>query len=124
MKMLLIGAGALSLLTFLIHLIAGGKEIARPLLAAEGLARGPKLVAYYCWHMVSILLAVMAGSFLYAAVMPEAVALAVVMTVLAGCFALLSLGLAVATRSRLRDLPQWAFFVAIAIPATLALVMA
>jgi hypothetical protein len=74
--------------------------------------------------MVSILLAVMGGSFAYAAVQPSAWALALVMTGLAVCFAALSLGLAVVGRVRFRDLPQWVFFVAIAIPAGWSLVNA
>lgn len=117
----LAAAGGISFVTFLVHTIAGGREVVGPLTSAPGLPRIPMLVAYYCWHMVTILLAAMAAGFAYAALRPDGFVLAVALTLLSGAFALLSVGMAVATRSRLRDLPQWTLFVAIAVPAALGL---
>lgn len=109
----LVAAGIVSLTTCAVHVVLGGAEIARPLLQADGLARIPKLTAYYCWHMVTILLFAMALAYGYAAAVPGNMALAVATTGLSAAFAVLSLGLALGTRTRLTHLPQWVFFVAI-----------
>lgn len=118
----LTAAAIASLITCAVHTFVGGAEIAKPLLRTEGLSRVPKLTAYYCWHMVTILLFAMGLAYGYAATVPGNTALVVAMTGLAASFAVLSLGLALATRTRLMHLPQWIFFVAIATLAVPSLV--
>lgn len=99
--------------TFLIHAVVGGREIARPLLAARDLPRVPRLTAYYCWHMVSVLLFGMAAALAWTARHANP-PLVVLVTALALAFAVLSLGLVVAFRVRPWHLPQWSLFLVIA----------
>ena len=61
MNLWLWASAAAAFFTLLIHLILGGREIARPLLAARGLADVPKYTMYYCWHLVSLMIFAMAA---------------------------------------------------------------
>ncbi|HSX62266.1 MAG TPA: hypothetical protein VLF18_18945 [Tahibacter sp.] len=109
----LAAAAAVAFATFLIHTFVGGREIARPLLAARDLPRIPRLTAYYCWHMVTILLLAMSAALGWTAAHANT-PLAVLMLVLALAFTALSLALVVAYRVRPWYLPQWSLFAAIA----------
>jgi hypothetical protein len=120
MNLWLAAAAAVAFATFLIHTVIGGREIARPLLAARDLARIPRLTAYYCWHMVTILLLGMSVSLAWAARHANT-PLVVLMTALAFAFTALSLGLVAAYRVRPWYLPQWSLFAVIAVLAGLGL---
>jgi hypothetical protein len=110
----LLASALAALVTFLVHLIVGGREIAAPLMRASGLARIPRLTTYYCWHMVSILLLAMAIALGWAAWHANP-PLVLLLVLLAAAFAVLSLGLVVAFRVSPWHLPQWLFFVLIAL---------
>lgn len=110
----LAAAAAAAFATFLVHTFVGGREIASPLLAATSLARVPRYTAYYCWHMVTLLLAAMAAALGWTAFHAN-VALTVLMLALAIGFAVLSLALVVQFRVSPWHLPQWTFFVVIAV---------
>lgn len=110
----LLAAAVAALLTFVVHTFVGGRLIAAPLLAAQGLARIPRLTTYYCWHMVSILLLAMALALAWTAFRANP-PLALLLVLLATAFAVLSLGLVAAFRVSPWQLPQWAFFVLIAV---------
>ena len=97
------------------HVIAGGRFYVRPLLAAPDLHPVPKYVHYYCWHLVTMMLAAMAIGFGLAAVDPGARDLAVLMTVLASGFSVWSLGLVLWKRQKPLQMPQWALFTPVAI---------
>jgi hypothetical protein len=101
-------------ITCAIHVVSGGRFIARPLLDARDIRRVPKLTNYYCWHMVSITIAVMAAGFGWAAVEAAAWPLALALTVLAAAFTVLSLGLVLGTGTRPHLMPQWALFAVVA----------
>ncbi len=116
----LTAAAAIAFVTFLVHLIAGGHWIATPLLAAADLRRVPKLTSYYCWHLVTILLLAMSISLAYAARTPNR-ALVVLMLALAASFCLLSLAIVATFRVKPHRMPQWMFFLAIAILLSLGL---
>ena len=58
MPLLLWLAAAMALLTTLVHTFAGGREVARPLLASNALPPASKWLNYYCWHITTILLAI------------------------------------------------------------------
>lgn len=120
MNLWLAAAAAVAFATFLIHAVLGGREIAVPLLKARDLGRIPQLTAYYCWHMVTILLLGMSVSLARAARHVN-VPLVVLMTALAFAFTVLSLVLVVAYRVRPWYLPQWSLFAAIALLAGLGL---
>jgi hypothetical protein len=110
-----LAAAVASAATCGVHTFVGGRFIAAPLLAAADLRTTPKVTAYFCWHMVTIVLAAMAAGFAWAALDARAAALAWLFTVLAVAFAILNLGLALAWRLHpLRRVPQWMFFAVIA----------
>ena len=56
MRSWFIGATLLSFATCAIHVVAGGRFVAQPLLQANDLARIAKFTNYYCWHLVTIVL--------------------------------------------------------------------
>ncbi len=120
MNLWAIAAAALTAVTGLIHVFWGGRDIARPLLASQELAFEPKMTAYYCWHMATIVIFGIAIAYLYAGVVTSAQELAIAATGLAGAFAVLSVALVVWTRCSPLTLPQWALFCPIAVLGALA----
>jgi hypothetical protein len=110
-----LAAAFASAATCAVHTFVGGRVIAGPLLAAGDLRTVPKVTAYFCWHMVTIVLAAMTVGFGWAAANPRGAVLAWFLVGLAMAFALLNLGLGYLWRLHpLRRLPQWMFFVLIA----------
>ena len=114
-------ATLLAAATTLIHAILGGREIATPLLAAERLHAVPKFTLYYCWHLVTIVLAALALAFGLVAIGLGSRDLALFATVGAALFCLWSLGMVGLFRLRIAHFPQWALFAAIAISGTIGL---
>jgi hypothetical protein len=114
-------AALLAAATTLIHAILGGREIATPLLAAERLHAVPKFTLYYCWHLVTIVLAALALAFGLVAIGLGSRDLALFATVGAALFCLWSLGMVGLFRLRIAQFPQWALFAAIAISGTIGL---
>lgn len=117
----LAAAAALAAITTLIHAWLGGREIAAPLLAAERLRNVPKYTMYYCWHLVTIILAGQALAFTLAAFGHGSRDLAVFATAGAGLFALWSLGMVGSFRLRPAHFPQWALFAPMAACGALGL---
>jgi hypothetical protein len=93
-----------------LHLFVGGKGIARPLLKSRDMHDVVRLTSYYCWHMVTIILAGLAIAFAWAAIEPAAMPAAAFATALCICFAILSFVLVVSTGQRHRHMPQWMLF--------------
>lgn len=60
----ILGAGILGALTSLVHILAGQIDPVRPFLKSD-LAEIPKATLLACWHMVSAILVISAGSFIY-----------------------------------------------------------
>ena len=60
---LLWAASASALATFAVHTFVGGVFVARPLLADRTLPKAAKWLAYYCWHIVTMLLLALALAF-------------------------------------------------------------
>lgn len=102
-------AAGLAVLWSGVHLVVGGREIARPMRAAPDLAPLVRDTQYLCWHFTSVTIGCMAGFFAWAAASGEE-ALAVAGTVLATGFVLVGVGLVVFVGGRHTDLPQgWLF---------------
>jgi hypothetical protein len=120
MNWFLLIAAILSFVTFAVHFFIGGREIATPLLKSD-LDQVPKLTAYYCWHMVTLMLLLMTTTFGYACFFPGNAALVVIMIIFSVGCALLSFGLIAVYRVSLMQLPQWIFFVLISIFAFISL---
>ena len=93
-----------------IHAVVGGREIARPLLQQETLSPTVTLTHYYCWHLATISLAVLAGCYAYAAVSPDGRILAALATLVSAAFCVWGLVLVVWKHQRHRDMPQWVLF--------------
>jgi len=109
MNIYLLVAAGLSAAVCLIHTFAGGRTIARPLLKAD-LHPVPKYVTYYCWHIVTIVLAVIAVMFALAGVSEDSLDLGWVATVLVAAFCLLGLAVPPIKKQKYSQMPQgWLF---------------
>lgn len=103
-------AGILAGVTAFIHLIAGGKDVARPLLASS-MDEVVKLTLYACWHLVSAAFFISSiallgnGAGFYNS--PETVAFVSIMWLMFGAVFLV-VTLAVAKPKGLFRFPQWA----------------
>lgn len=110
MNTLFAAAAILSFAVFLVHTFAGGRAIATPLLKARDLHQVPKLTTYYCWHLVTIVLAVISGMFLLATLRPDSLDVAWIATLLTGTFCLFGLVLPIWHRQSYKHMPQgWLF---------------
>jgi hypothetical protein len=106
--LLLLGAGLAASATCLAHVFLGGKFFARPLLASS--LRSPvKYTTCYCWHLATAALALMAGAFFWAALVPEARPAALAATALAGAFLIVSVAQNPAMRLSFARHPQGVF---------------
>ncbi|MEO1688429.1 MAG: hypothetical protein AAFU61_11040 [Pseudomonadota bacterium] len=115
-----LAAAGLSALWTGVHVIAGGRDVAAPLLRAP-LSEAQKFTAYFAWHMASLSLAALAAGFLWAALRPEAAEVGAAATVLSAGYALLGLGMGRLPAGRFRDLPQGWLFVPVAALGALGL---
>lgn len=110
MNSLLLFASFLSLLVCLLHTFAGGRAIAVPLLKAQDLHPVPKYVTYFCWHIVTIVLAMLSILFVVAGFRPQSLELAWVATALTASFFLLGLAVPPIKKQKYKDMPQgWLF---------------
>lgn len=110
----LYSASALSAITLLVHLFAGGVSAAKPLLASD-LDPEAKYTNYYCWHLVAIVLATMALCFFVPTVRSSSIDLAALASAMAAAFAVWSFLLIGIKKQPLFSLPQWALFLPISI---------
>ncbi|NJM70209.1 MAG: hypothetical protein HC862_08245 [Scytonema sp. RU_4_4] len=117
----LLAAAVASLIVFLAHLFWGGYEVAKPLLNAPDIQEVPKLTAYYCWHIATILLFVMTCAYAYVALLQPDIPLTVAVTSIAGACVLLNIGLIAVRKLKPLDYPQWAFFIPITVFGVLGL---
>jgi hypothetical protein len=114
-------AAALAAFTTLVHAALGGRHVAAPLLASDGLHAVPKFTMYYCWHLVTIVLAALALAFALTATGQGSRDLAVFATVGAGLFGLWNLAMVGLFRLRISGFPQWALFAPIALCGAIGL---
>ncbi len=115
MNWLLILSGLLAAVTAALHLVAGGRDIARPLLASA-LTEEVKFTMYACWHLVSASLVLSAltllatGIGLLGAVSGPLVLFISILWLLFGVvFLVVSLG--VARPRGLFQFPQWVLLI-------------
>jgi hypothetical protein len=102
-------AGAVAALWFAVHLIVGGRQIARPLVQAQTLEPVVRHTQYLCWHFTTVAIAAMALFFGIAAV-TGIVAFATSATLLAAGFFVVGVGLVMALGESHARLPQgWLF---------------
>ncbi|MEO0613337.1 MAG: hypothetical protein AAFY83_08495 [Pseudomonadota bacterium] len=60
-----LGAGIAAALVALIHLVLGGREIARPTLTLCEMPSVVRYTNYFCWHLVTLALTLMSTGFFY-----------------------------------------------------------
>jgi len=106
---LILSSGVLAAVTAVIHVVAGGKDVARPLLKSS-MDDVVKLTLYACWHIVSVSLVLSSLALLASGVglvnAPSLVAFVSTLWLLFGVvFVVVTLGVA-RPRGLLR-LPQW-----------------
>lgn len=112
-------ASAVSVLTFFIHTFVGGRFVASPLLEDRSLPRASKWLNYYCWHVTTVLIAFMAGGFLWLANNPHMPSL-VFLGLLALTLSVLSAGVAKKAGIAPTRFPSTTLFAAISAVAILA----
>lgn len=117
----LAAAALAALATCLTHVLLGGRIAARPLLASK-LSSLAKHTNYYCWHLVSAALALMAGSFAWGALAPQARPAAMTGAAFALAFLAVSVAQNVAQGLSLGRHPQGVFFFIISALAVTGLV--
>ncbi len=108
-------AATLALVTCAVHVFAGGAHVVRPLLAASDITRASRWLNYYCWHIVTLLILVMAACFGLAARDPAFRDLAVLFTLLAGGLSVLSATVALRGGVGPHRFPSTSLFAAIAL---------
>ena len=97
-------------LTALLHMFAGGPEIAGPLLRSKDIHDVPKYVNYYCWHLLSMTLVAMSAGVNWSAFDSTQNGLAWMWTVMAVAFCLWSVSLVAWKRQSTLYMPQWSLF--------------
>lgn len=113
MNTYLLLAAAMCCVTNFIHCYFGGKYIAAPLLRSRDIHDVAKYTNYFCWHIITLMLAVMALAFVWAAMEPEAIEAAIVAEMLSLSFTAWIVGLVLWKRQSFRSMPQWSLFGAI-----------
>jgi hypothetical protein len=106
----LLSAAVLAFFVCLLHLFAGGKIAARPLLADEKFNHIAKYTLWYAWHIVTLALLGVSIMLLLAAFAPQLIALAMAAILLVASVFLLSLIMIIKFRLKFFQFPQWLLF--------------
>lgn len=109
-----LAAGLLSAGWLVLHLTAGEREIAKPLLQSRELSAVVRETQYLCWHFTSWSIAAMAGFFFSSAATQNA-AFAIAGVFLSAGFALIGISLVVLRKARHIEVPQGWLFVPVAL---------
>ncbi len=108
-ELIFAAAGGLAAIWLVVHIVLGGREIARPLLQATALDAQVRHTQYLCWHFTTVAIACMALFFSVAA-FSGITAYATSATLLAVGFFGVGVGLVVAMGENHARLPQgWLF---------------
>ncbi|MEQ8657449.1 MAG: hypothetical protein RIC24_09100 [Hyphomicrobiales bacterium] len=116
------GAALLSFIWFFVHLLIGGKQIARPLLEDTALPQMAQQVLYVCWHFVSATIAVTALLFTLAVLLADS-AHAIAGTLLAAGFSLVGIAIGPLRGWRYGTIPQGWLFVPVVAMGLLGLTL-
>ncbi len=123
MNKLLLSAAVLAAFVTAVHVIAGGKDVASPLLASS-ISEEPRLTLYAVWHMVSVLLGISAAALVRAAMPKHQAGMASAVRLLAllwGASGLVFLVVAAtqAGEGLFLKLPQWVLLLPVSVLAWL-----
>lgn len=114
-------ASAIALATFAVHTFIGGVFVARPLLASRELTPASLWLNYYCWHIVTVLLLAMSAGYGWATTRPDALDLAVFLTLLAAILSPLCVWVALKGRIAPWKFPAASLFALITLAGFLGL---
>jgi len=103
-------ASAAAVLGTGVHTLVGSRRVVAPLLKARDLTPPSRWLMFLCWHAVSVLLAVLAAGFAWAAWSAQARDIGLMLTALAAALALLTLYVAVRAGFRPWRLPPFVLF--------------
>jgi hypothetical protein len=115
MNMWFLTASATSFAITLLHIFGGGPTVATPMLAAKELDAVVRYLNYYCWHLVSIGVTLMAAAFAWSGLVDDAWEAAIIGTVTATAYCVWGLALVIIKRQRFRDMPQGWLFLPVAV---------
>ncbi|QNP47402.1 hypothetical protein [Diaphorobacter aerolatus] len=115
MNLWLAAASLVSAVTCGLHVFMGGKEAAGPLLKSSELDPIAKFTNYYCWHLVTIVIAGLAVAFAYSCLAASGNDVALLATALAALFAAWSVGMIAIFRLPPLQFAQWALFLPISL---------
>ena len=116
-------AAGMAGLTALVHTFAGGREVARPLLASDALPPASKWLNYYCWHITTVLIVFMAAGFALAAWQDSYRAMALFLAPLCAALSILSAFVAMKGGIGPLRLPSTSLFAGTALLAAAGLVL-
>lgn len=106
-----LAAGAATFIVCLMHIFSGGPQVAKPLLAAKDIDPTAKYLNYYCWHLVSGNLFIMATIFIWPGITTGIHELAIIGTIMAGFYMTWGLLLPKLKRQTYLQMPQgWLFY--------------
>lgn len=109
-----IAAGLAAAFTAAVHVIFGGRDIDRPLMALTIDDRQIKYGAHLCWHLVTIELVALAAFCLWPGVTGRGTELVVAATAIAAASAVWNIVMVVRHRLGFGEFPQWTLFAVIA----------
>lgn len=122
MNFWLLSASVLTAAIWAIHTFLGGRSVAHPLILATDLEPVPKWTQYYCWHMVTITLAVMSIGLGYAALVSDASEVALLIGLLAVAFSVFGLLLPPRVKVSYVEMPQGFLFLPVVGLVTIGLI--
>lgn len=104
-------------LLFLIflHLTMGYREVVKPLMTSRDLTTDVICMLFLCWHLVTLVVAGAAASFMRAALSTTWRELALAGTIMIALLAIWSFVVVVRMRQRHRDMTQWIAFAVVAL---------
>lgn len=111
----------ISLALIVWHLVLGGPEVVRPLLASRDFRPDVVHTLYLCWHLVTIVLGASVVAYVGAAFDPAFRPYALAATVVIGATAVWSFVLVVWKRQKHREMPQWIAFLVLTLSGIWAL---
>ena len=123
MNLAFLCAAVFGLATFITHVFVGGVHVVRPLLSAKDLTPASRWLNYYCWHITSLVILVIAGSFLYASGAPDGRPLALLFTGLTAVLSALSAAVALRAAISPFRFPSTSLFALIAVSGVVGLVL-
>lgn len=105
-----LAAAIVALATVLVHLIPGGRFVARPLLENRSLPRASKWLNYFCWHIVTVMIIFIGIGFYWSGQGPENRSALVFLSAFTAVVSMLSAAVALTARINPFKFPSTSLF--------------